>query len=315
MPNLALSSAEPTVAILLATYQGQDFLTEQLNSLESQTHANWQLWASDDGSNDNTLQILHRYQQQWPRGRLSIQKGPGKGFVANFLSLICDSKISADYFSYADQDDIWEKDKLASALCWLESVPQEVPALYCSRTRLVDEQNNEIGLSPLFSKRPSFANALMQNLGGGNTMVLNRAARNLIKEAGQDLVLNKHDWWTYLVVSGCGGQVFYDPTPHIRYRQHGNNQVGMNQDWGARRNRIKMLWHGRFKTLNDQHIAALETLQHRLTEKNALILQRFITARKAKLMSRLVNIVQSGVYRQTLLGNLGLAAAAVFGRL
>ena len=308
-------TAGPSVAILLATYQGQKYLATQLDSLAAQTHTNWQIWASDDRSTDETLSILESYKNQWPVGRLSIQKGPGKGYVANFLSLVCDAKINADYFSYADQDDIWEKDKLERALSFLNTVPADVPALYCGRSKLVDEQDNQIGLSPLFTKKPSFANALMQNLGGGNTMVFNRAARELIREAGQDLILDKHDWWTYLVVSGCGGHVLYDPEPAIRYRQHSTNQIGMNQGWDARIHRIKMLWQGRFRQLNELHISALSKVQHLLTEENALILQRFKTARKAQLIPRLVNILQSGVYRQTLLGNLGLAAAAVFGRL
>ena len=315
MSDTAKVTAKPIVAILLATYQGQKYLATQLDSIAAQTHANWQLWASDDGSSDGTLSILKQYQNEWPTGRLSIQRGPGKGYVANFLSLICNAEIDADYFAYADQDDYWEKNKLERALSFLDTVPEGVPALYCARTILVDEQDNEIGLSPLFTKKPSFANALMQNLGGGNTMMFNRAARELVGEAGQDLVLDKHDWWTYLVVSGCGGLVLYDPEPALRYRQHSANQIGMNQGWDARLHRIKMLWQGRFKQLNELHIRALERIQPRLTTENAEILQRFAMARQASLIPRLVSILQSGVYRQTFLGNLGLAAAVVFRRL
>jgi len=86
---------------------------------------------------------------------------PAEGFVANFLSLTCKASIEADYYAYSDQDDVWESDKLERAVRWLQTVPENIPALYCSRTRLVDAENNEIGLSPLFSKPPSFANALI----------------------------------------------------------------------------------------------------------------------------------------------------------
>lgn len=166
----------PKVAILLCTYHGQHYLAEQLDSFAAQSHPNWEIWASDDGSEDDTHAILEAYQQKWPAGRLSIHFGPAEGFAANFLSLTCKASIKADYYAYSDQDDVWEAGKLERAVRWLETIPPNIPALYCGRTRLVDADNNEIGLSPLFSKPPSFANALMQNIGGGNTMVFNNAA-------------------------------------------------------------------------------------------------------------------------------------------
>lgn len=314
MLSTVSSTAEPTVAVLLATYQGQNYLAAQLESLQAQVHTNWRLWASDDGSTDDTIKILKCYQSQWSTGRLSILNGPGRGYVANFLSLICDPEINAEYFSYADQDDVWEKDKIARALDMLKTVPAEIPALYFSRSRLVDKYNNEVGISPLHLKRPDFKNALMQNLGSGNTMVLNRAARNLIKKAGQKLVLNKHDWWTYLVVSGCGGKVFYDPVPSIRYRQHGNNQVGMNQTWRARLRRIGTLWNGRFSMLNDQHLIALQTLQSDLSPENRVAFQHVLDTRRGCIFERLSHLRKSGVYRQTVLGNLGLFVCVIFGK-
>lgn len=196
------SAAQSKVAILLCTYHGQHYLAEQLNSFAAQTHTNWEVWASDDGSLDDTQAILEDYRQKWPEGRLSIQFGPAKGFAANFLSLTSKASINADYYANSDQDDIWEPNKLARAVEWLETIPENIPALYCSRTRLVDAQNNlvdaqnnEIGVSPLFSRPPSFANALMQNIGGGNTMVFNKAAQNLLREAGEALPVITHDWW------------------------------------------------------------------------------------------------------------------------
>ncbi|MBY0345241.1 MAG: glycosyltransferase, partial [Neisseriaceae bacterium] len=77
------------VAILLCTYQGQHYLRDQLDSFANQTHANWSIWASDDGSQDETHAILMAYQAKWGSERLSIHFGPKEGFVANFLSLTC----------------------------------------------------------------------------------------------------------------------------------------------------------------------------------------------------------------------------------
>ena len=307
--------AEPKVAVLLCTYNGESFLGQQLDSLADQTHTQWQVWASDDGSTDTTRAILKDYAQKWKEERLQILSGPAKGYARNFLSLVCNKDLQAQYYAYCDQDDIWEPDRLARALDWIQTVPAEVPALYCARTRLVDAQNNPIGLSPLFTKLPSFANALMQNIGGGNTMLFNNATRTLLRAAGPDLSVISHDWWTYLVVTGCGGQVFYDSTPTVRYRQHQDNMFGMNCTWSARLRRIHMLWQGYFRDWNDNNIVSLAQLETLLTPQNRKILARFTAARQMSLVPRLVHLKRSGIYRQTMLGNLGLLAAAIFGKI
>ena len=305
----------PKVAILLCTYHGQQYLAEQLDSFANQTYLNWDVWASDDGSQDDTHAILESYTAKWGDDRLSIHLGPAEGFVANFLSLTCKATIQADFYAYSDQDDVWKADKLQRAVDWLRTIPVNVPAIYCSRTRLVDANNNNMGLSPLFTKPPSFANAVMQNIGGGNTMVFNDAARKLLCEVGEDIGVVTHDWWAYLVVSGCGGQVFYDAKPSVRYRQHDGNLVGGNSSWPARLVRIRMLFQGEFRVWNDNNIAALRKLEAKLTPENKEILDRFVRARNQWLLPRLIGLKKSGIYRQTILGNLGLVAAAIFNKI
>ena len=83
----------------------------------------WEIWASDDGSQDDTHAILERYQGTWGAHRMSIHYGPAEGFVSNFLSLTCKADIQADCYAYSDQDDIWEEDKLQRAVDWLRTVP------------------------------------------------------------------------------------------------------------------------------------------------------------------------------------------------
>ena len=307
-----METVQPKVAILLCTYNGERYLHDQLASFQTQAHANWTLWVSDDGSNDSTLALLEAYKQKWPSGKLSIVRGPAKGFAANFLSLTCNPEISADYYAYSDQDDIWVTDKLERAVQWLQTVPPDVPALYCSRTRLVDEQRNEICLSTLFTKPSSFRNALMQSIAGANTMVFNHAARLLLCEAGADVPIRSHDWWTYLVVTGCGGKVYYDTEPSLDYRQHTSNLVGTNATWQARLKRVRMLMQGDFRDWNDGNIVALRRLQSKLTLENCEILERFAKARDMGLILRLFNLKRCGIYRQTFLGNWGLLVAAFF---
>lgn len=114
--SLAPNLDAPLVAILLCTYNGARFLAEQLESLEYQTHQNWVVIASDDGSTDLTLEILQQYQAKWPSGKLTIRGGPQKGFSQNFLSLACDPEIKANYYAFCDQDDVWLPEKLEIAV-------------------------------------------------------------------------------------------------------------------------------------------------------------------------------------------------------
>lgn len=309
-PSLQPNSP-PKVAILLCTFQGQHYLSEQLDSFAAQTHSNWEVWTSDDRSQDRTHVILGIYKSKWDPGKLNVRVGPSDGFAANFLSLTCGTNTDAEYFAYSDQDDIWEPDKLERAVNWLNTVPRNIPALYCSRTRLVDADNNDIGLSRLFAKPPSFANALIQSLGGGNTMVFNNATRELLRKAGETVAIVSHDWWAYMVVTGCGGRVYYDDYPSLRYRQHENNLVGTNTTLAARFHRARAAWRGLFKHWMDVNINAITRLKDHLTPENRETLDQFIRARNGGLISRLIALKRSGVYRQSLVGNCGLIVAAV----
>jgi len=305
-----IATKAPLVAVLLCTRNGDRFLEEQMDSIYAQDHSNVTVWASDDGSEDDTNLILDRYRSLGEKDGFSIRSGPREGFVANFHSLIYCPDIQADYYAYADQDDIWEPDKLSYAIAALEDVPNDIPALYCSRTRVVDENGNDMDFSPLFEKPPSFANALVQNVGGGNTMVMNNAARELLRVACDSIVVS-HDWWAYILTTGAGGTVIYDSYPSVRYRQHDNNMVGHNSDWRARLVRLRWLLKGRFREWNNINTQALQQVRHLLTPENQSILDEFCTARKQWLIPRIWGVKRSGVYRQTLLGNLGLMTAVI----
>lgn len=311
-PASAGGREQPSVAILLATFNGERFLEQQLKSFLAQSYPHWVLHVSDDGSHDATPTILRRFGALLGRGELVIRQGPGKGSAANFLSLACATGIEADYFAYADQDDVWNVDKLARGIESLRCIPLEVPALYCSRTKLIDETGQGIGMSPLFRKTPCFANALVQNIGGGNTMIFNRAARRLLQGAGPDLRVAGHDWWTYQVVSACGGRVIYDPVPTLGYRQHNRNVVGANVSWRARRIRLAMLFAGRFREWSDWNVEALGRLRTVMDPACVRVLDRFDSARNRSLLARVAGLAGSGVHRQTMMGTLGLVAAALF---
>lgn len=304
----------PRVAILLCTFNGQDYLKAQLDSIEAQDFENWRIWASDDGSSDDTLKILNEYGSKWGGDRLTVVRGPGKGFVANFLSLLSRSEIKADYFSFSDQDDVWGGGKISRAVKWASSQQVAIPALYCSRTRLIDVDGDLLGFSPLFSASPGFRNALVQSIAGGNTMLFNEAARALIVRAsGPEVVV--HDWLAYLVVSGCGGCVYFDPYPSMGYRQHGANQIGSQMGWRQRIARLAAAWQGRFAGWSDRNIVSLSRVKDVLTEENKTVLALFVLARRRSILFRIPIFLRIGLYRQTMAGNVSLWAAALIGKL
>jgi glycosyltransferase involved in cell wall biosynthesis len=302
------------LAILMCTKNGAEFLGEQLQSFSDQTHTNWTLFASDDGSTDETKDILEHFGRNRFQ-RVFVRNGPENGVCANFLSLALDPTIQADYYAFSDQDDIWHPDKLRRALRQLLYVPDGTPGLYCGRTELMTADGQLYGRSPLFARPPAFENALVQNIAGGNTMVFNRAAKELLERVGSlDVVL--HDWWLYQLVSAAGGIIHYDPQPVLKYRQHRHSTIGSNLGWNARFSRLRMMLGGRFHHWNATNIAALYRLpKHLIKPQNHTTLMLFAEARTATLLRRLLYLKRSGVYRQTLLDNFGLFAAAIINRI
>ncbi|TCK99872.1 glycosyltransferase involved in cell wall biosynthesis [Shimia isoporae] len=310
------SDARPHIGILLATYNGADCLQEQLDSLDAQSHTDWQLLVSDDGSTDETLNILDNFGASHP---VTIFKGRGNGAAANFMSLLAraeDNLPAGSWIAFCDQDDVWLSDKLARSVAAVSDEITEGPALYCSRTWVVDENLKGRTLSAARPRPPSFLNALAQNIAAGNTILLNGAAARLAMEAARetsDVVM--HDWWAYQIVTGAGGLVVHDDTPTLLYRQHAGNEVGANNGLRAKLNRLMRMIRGDFKEWNDINVIALAASRHRFTPQAQADLDRFTKLRKAPLLRRLSELKDLGIYRQSKASNVALFVAAFIRRL
>jgi hypothetical protein len=309
------SGRDDRFAVMVAVFNGETFLEEQLDTLAGQTSLHVDVWVSDDGSSDGSRAILERRAGMWSKGSFRIVDGPARGFAENFRSLVTNPAIEADYFAFCDQDDLWDADKLARASAWLALGDPAEPRLLGGRTRIVDARGAVSGFSPLFRKAPSFRNALVQSIAGGNTMVFNRTARELMATAAGRAPFVAHDWWAYQIVTATGGTCRYDPEPAISYRQHGGNQIGENDSWGARLRRIQAMLDGTMVGWNARNVAALEASAELLTPEAIEVLSRFRTMRGGSLPARLAAFARSGIHRQTTLGQLGLLAACVLRRL
>jgi glycosyltransferase involved in cell wall biosynthesis len=305
----------PSICILMGTFTGQAFLAEQLLSIENQSHKNWRLLISDDGSTDATLTIAKEFQKKWGSDRLEIREGPKQGFCKNFLSLACDPSIKANFYAFADQDDVWMVDKLSTALAYFKAETNtDLPRVYCGRTQIVDEHLKVLGRSPLFSLPLSFRNALVQSIAGGNTMVFNQGAKELLEKAGLLSVVS-HDWWVYQLITGAAGVVYYDPVPMVLYRQHNGCLVGSNSSFKSRADRMYNAFKGQFKNWNAINCDALLIVQHLLIKENKDILVIFNKLRSASFKDRLRLLEVAGLYRQTWRGTLSLWFANLIDRI
>lgn len=318
---MTLTSLPPSCTIVLASYNGAAFLAEQLDSFAAQEGVDWRVLVSDDGSKDATPAILARYQTAWPQGRLSQIPGPKRGIVANFLHLLKHLPPETQYAALSDQDDVWFKDKLARATHALARLPAGQPALYCAATRICAEDLTPVGPSAHFTKPPHFRNALVQSIGGGNTMVMNAAALALTQAAIQDIetagadLPAMHDWWLYQLISGAGGVILRDPEPVLDYRQHGGNAIGANTGFTAQLHRWAMIMGRRYAGWNQQNLSALGASGARLTPEAQSVLSEYATACRAPLPARLAALRRSGVYRQSGVGTAALYLACLLGRI
>jgi len=213
---------------MLSTYNGAAFLREQLDSLVAQAGVAVRLHARDDGSTDDTVDILRSYVAIWP-GLSDIRCGANLGAAMSFLELLRTAPTDAEFYAFCDQDDVWLPTKTARAVRALASLPAEVPALYCSNVACVDAALDLLGV-PREDGDGRFQHLLFENIAYGCTIVMNASARRLIVERLPQQGVVMHDWWCALVVAAFG-RVVYDPEPQILYRQHGGNSIGARTGW------------------------------------------------------------------------------------
>lgn len=304
------------VLIGLALYQGAAHIAAQLDSIARQTHADWRLVASDDGSQDEGPQILRDFAASRPPGQVRLVNGPRQGATRNFLSLL-DHAQDDEFMAFADQDDVWHDDKLARAFAGLNAAGPGA-GLYCARTTICDAGLKPLTGSRRFSGPFDFRNALIQALTAGNTLLLPPDTVALARRAAPAAAsagIEAHDWWIYQLVTGAGRSVYRDDAEVLLYRQHGDNLKGRNDTLGAMRARLGQLFAGDFGNWLRANTAALLGVEHELTVENRAILREFAAALTLPGPQMAISMRRLGIRRQTGAGTTAFYAAAVAGRL
>lgn len=220
------------IAILLATYNGERFLGEMLASLENQTHRQFICYIHDDGSSDGTPEFIQEWASQH-RDRYRVLEGPALGSAkANFLWML--SQVEADYYMFADQDDVWLPDKIARSLETLLGVAKDGDQPVCIFTDMyvVDEGLRVksdsfiryIGRDP---ERISLSQLLVENPAAGCTEMFNRPLRELALQLRDVESIEMHDIWVLALAAAFGkGHIGVVDEPLVYYRQHGENEMG-----------------------------------------------------------------------------------------
>lgn len=267
-PNLERIFDEPRrkrVIVLLSTFNGQQYLVEQLDSLLAQHSVELEILVRDDGSTDSTIEILSHYQG---RNLLRFVAGPNVGPARSFLALT-QLAGDADYYALCDQDDVWDSDKLSIAIDLLSQMDPSRPHLYHSAVRLVDERLETLegrsGRS--FFTPPNLLSALVLNSAAGCTMVFNRALLELVRTS-RSVQPSMHDAWILRVCMACGGGVISDRDPHLSYRQHANNAIGGAHTLIGRANRRFETLRTRQRLRENDALNILECYGDSLSEEN-----------------------------------------------
>jgi len=283
----------------MSTYNGEKYICQQIDSILQQEDVEVNLLVRDDGSTDKTHSILKDYAE---KGMLSWYKGDNLGPAHSFLQLLKDAPES-DYYAFSDQDDYWQKDKISTAINKIRCSNE--PSLYFCQTQLADKDLTPIP-TPVLKPLCTFGEALVYQFIGGCTMVMNNALRDIVISYNPSF-LQMHDVWIYCIAKAVDAVVYYDPIPHILYRQHETNVVG--QGYGQLKEWKKRIGRLLNKRQERYHIAV--ELQHGyqelMNQENADLLEKFVLAkqnfskRMALVSDKHFRCSDAGTYRRFIL--------------
>ena len=305
---------QPTIDILMPVFQGEKFLPDQLASLEAQTYDNFRLLIRDDGSTDNSAEIVRAFAD---KSSLDVVLLPGEsrlGVVESVNRLIEASR--AAYLMFADQDDIWLPEKIAASLERMKQAQQQLgcqmPLMVFTDKQVVDEAGKLLHGSyfeyqRLNPQRLSLGQLLVQNVPSACTMLVNRPLMNLCGTIAPEAVM--HDAWLSLLAV-TAGRLIYLPQATVQYRQHRHNYYGARRyGWGYFRHRIGAgLQQIRLRFLRNVNQAESFERCYReiLSPEHRWVLAEFAGLPQYTPLKRLAILRRCGIAKTSLRRNIGM---------
>lgn len=291
------------IDVLLATYNGEMFIEEFLESLAGQEQVKIHLIVSDDGSTDSTVEIVKRYQLKFEK--VTILDGPKKGPMRNFFHLLRNS--SGKFLALADQDDIWNKDHLIKSINRIKE--SDLPAMTYSSVVQFGDEGKKAEVWPSNYEGPKFPAIIFENTARGCTIVINAQARQLINiREPKNAIM--HDWWILLLLQRYG-RVHFQPQPEIQYRLHNKNYAGApTQKFFKFLNTLRI---GRWLPLAQLH-ELLDSPESKFKKVDTFNLELFAKNLDSSLFFRFKNVifVKGTRYRKSLTDEIKLRFGIIF---
>ena len=280
------------IAILMSTYNGEKYLEEQISSILNQkTELEINLIVRDDGSTDNTISILEKYKKE---RLLSYSKEENVGAAKSFIKLLMDNK-NYDFYAFADQDDYWDCDKIQKGYEAIKIFDK--PALYCSNSKMVDADLNEIGRCvhreiPTYTKESILC---LASCAQGCTTVFNNELAQIIQNNPMPNQFIMHDSLLTCLCALINGTIIYDDNPSMLYRIHGKNVFGM----ATRKQGIVKVLKSRFNEIvSKNNIGMIEQLQSII-----YVYSKYIPIDNIKLSNNIIKCKKSILHRIKLIFN------------
>ncbi|TAA11763.1 glycosyltransferase family 2 protein [Streptococcus parasuis] len=275
------------VNILMSTYNGQQFLAEQIRSIQEQSYTDWTLFIRDDGSSDNTKEILKDFEHQDSRIHLiDSDKSDNLGVIKSFHKLVNHDR--ADYYFFSDQDDVWLPNKLELSLKEAQNYLADLPLMVYMDLKVVN-QDLEIMTESMVKSQSHHANTelvqeLTENTVTGGVAMINHALAEMWQETDDILM---HDWYLALLASAFGNLVFIDQ-PGELYRQHSDNVLGARtlskrfKKWIRPHILFAVYWD----LIKNSQKQARHLLQMPLSQSNRELIEAFVTIMDKPMLER-----------------------------
>ena len=301
-----------SVLILLASYNGESYIRQMIDSVLNQDYSNIQLILSDDGSTDGTEAILEQYATLYPDSVTHYRSGRRFGNAQKHFMHLLSTFHDAPYIMFCDQDDIWHPDKVRKTLALMTEVESDpaIPVMVHTDLQVVG-QDLEV-ISPSFcthsgldGNRLALNQLLVQNVVTGCTMMVNRTLAELSCRLTDMDVLLMHDWWIAMVASAFGKTGFLNEAT-IDYRQHGKNAVGAKNVHSPSYLAARLRAHSMRQSLTkgaDQAAAFLRTYADFLSPKQAELVSAYVATKDMGLIQRDLtfikyDLLKSGILRK-----------------
>ena len=304
------------VIIAVATFNSGKYLEELLNSLFTQTYHNIEIVVRDDGSSDNTIDIVKRLCKTDSRIRLLNIENNLASAKSNFFTLLTNIPMNkGEYLMFCDADDVWKADKVEKTLKAIISTESDysdtTPIIVHTDLEVVDENLKVIAPSffdyeKLSPERNSLREILVQNNVTGCTVMINYCLREMVQETPHDAVM--HDWWLALIAAAFGHiSVLNEQT--IFYRQHGGNQIGAYNSGSITLGLKKISDRAKMKniylSMYRQAACFLDCFKDLLNEEDKALVKGYAEMQYLSKLGKIRQIIKNKYYKNTLLRNIG----------